>query len=112
MKSLLSPIVSFTVLLVAACCARGDDWPQWLGPQRDGIWRETGILEKLPEGGPKVRWRHPIGPGYTGPAVAQRRVYVMDREVAADAKKPGNDFARGNIAGKERILCLNESDGT
>src|SRR5260370_4846382 len=60
--------------------AHGDDWPQWLGPQRDGIWRETGILEKFPEGGPKVRWRHKIEPGYTGPAVSQGRVYVMARE--------------------------------
>src|ERR1700687_5645164 len=67
---------------------RADDWPQWLGPERDGIWRETGILDKFPEGGPKVRWRTKIGAGYTGPAVAQGRVYVMDRNVAADAKKP------------------------
>ena len=105
-------IIAGTALLVGGGPARGDDWPQWLGPQRDGVWRESGILEKFPEGGPKVRWRQKIGPGYTGPAVAQGRVYVMDREVAADAKKPSSEFARGNIAGKERILCLNESDGT
>ena len=50
--------------------ARADDWPQWLGPQRDGVWRETGLVEKFPAGGPKVRWRTPIGEGYSGPAVA------------------------------------------
>jgi outer membrane protein assembly factor BamB len=90
---------------------RADDWPQWLGPKRDGVWRETGILDKFPDGGPPVRWRMAIGPGYTGPAVAQGRVYVMDRKLAADAKKPANDFARGNIPGSERVLCLNEADG-
>src|SRR5581483_3926166 len=60
--------------------ARADDWPQWLGPRRDATWRETGILDKFPPGGPKVLWRVPIGPGYTGPAVVGDRVYVMDRE--------------------------------
>ena len=55
------------------------DWPQWLGPQRDGVWREDGILEKYPPGGPKLRWRLPLGGGYAGPAVADGKVYVTDR---------------------------------
>src|SRR5262249_61327564 len=59
--------------------ARADDWPQWLGPQRDGVWRETGLLDKFPAAGPKVLWRVPVGKGYTGPAVVGDRVYVMDR---------------------------------
>src|SRR5436190_13873727 len=59
--------------------ARGDDWPQWLGPKRDGIWRETGILKRFPADGPRVRWRTDIGAGYAGPAVAAGKVYVTDR---------------------------------
>ena len=43
-------------LLGASTQAVGDDWPQWLGPQRDGIWRETGILDRFPIGGPKLLW--------------------------------------------------------
>src|SRR5437667_5776271 len=109
-RSSLATIWALAVTLLAAV-VRADDWPQWLGPKRDGVWRETGIVDKFPEGGPKVRWRQKIGPGYTGPAVAQGRVYLMDRELAPDAKKPANDFARGNIPGKERVLCLNEADG-
>ena len=50
--------------------ASADDWPQWMGPNRDNIWRESGIIEKFPEGGPKVLWRTPIAGGYAGPAVA------------------------------------------
>src|SRR5579883_2493810 len=46
---------------------RADDWPQWLGPQRDGVWRETGIVAAFPKDGPTLRWRTPIG-------VRQRRV--------------------------------------
>src|SRR5438876_3346511 len=84
------------VLLSAALAAplRADDWPQWLGPQRDGVWRETGILEKFPPGGPKVLWRTPVGGGYAGPAVADGRVYVTERVLNPDAKDPANPFTR------------------
>ena len=90
---------------------RAEDWPQWLGPERDGVWRETGILEKFPETGVKVRWRAPIGGGYSGPAVAKGRVYVMDRQLAEGTSNPGNAFARGEIPGTERVLCFDETDG-
>ena len=99
------------LLLLAPSLLRADDWPQWLGPQRDAVWRETGILKKFPEGGPTVRWRTPIGGGYTGPAVAEGRVYVLDRQLAAGATNPGNAFARGEIPGTERVLCLDEATG-
>lgn len=87
-----------------------DDWPQWLGPKRDGVWRETGIIENFPAGGPKILWRAPIGAGYSGPSVAVGRVYVMDRilnqgQVLTDAPK------RRPPNGKERVICLDESDG-
>jgi outer membrane protein assembly factor BamB len=92
--------------------AHADDWPQWLGPKRDGVWRETGILAKFPKGGPKVRWRTPIGEGYSGPAVANGKVYITDRILAKDAKNPDNAFERKTrVQGVERTLCLNEADG-
>lgn len=91
---------------------RGDDWPQWLGPQRDGVWREAGIIEKFPAGGPPVRWRREIGGGYAGPAVANGRVYVADRLLAQGGSNPADPFARGTIPGTERVLCLDEADGT
>jgi len=103
--------LTFAFLIAISSSLRADDWPQWLGPQRDGVWREDGILEKFPRGGPKVRWRVNIGGGYTGPAVANGRVYVMDRKLAQGAANPANAFSRGSIAGVERILCLDENDG-
>ncbi len=54
------------------------EWPQWRGPSRDGVWRETGILTKLP-GEFEPKWTIPIGHGYSGPTVAGGRVYVTDR---------------------------------
>src|ERR1700722_20882255 len=55
------------------------DWPQWFGPQRDGVWREKGLIDKFPAVGPAILWRTPLGSGYSGPAVAGDRVYVLDR---------------------------------
>src|SRR5207248_973345 len=90
-----------TLLFLTACpAARADDWPQWMGPQRDGVWRETGILNKFPSGGPRVLWRQPIGPGYSGPAVQGGRVYVMDRQGAAPQKGKETPGAKG-LAGTE-----------
>lgn len=91
-----------------------DDWPQWLGEHRDGVWRETGIVEKFPEDGLPVVWRQPIGGGYSGPAVADGRVLVMDREAKAFAPETtaGNpNFVRAKIPGIERVICLEESTG-
>jgi outer membrane protein assembly factor BamB len=99
------------IVVFEAVSLRADDWPQWLGKERDGVWRESGILEKFPTDGVKVRWRAPIGGGYSGPAVANGRVYVMDRKLAEGSNNPGNAFSRGEIPGTERVLCLNEADG-
>ena len=68
-----------SLLAAPVGAARAADWPQWGGPRRDCVWRESGILEAFPPGGLDVRWRVPIGDGYTGPAVAGGRVFVTDR---------------------------------
>src|SRR5205085_1614109 len=65
------------LVLFVFSAARADDWPQWLGPKRDGVWRETGLLDKFPAKGPKTRWKVDIGSGYAGPAVADGKVYTL-----------------------------------
>jgi outer membrane protein assembly factor BamB len=97
--------------LLSVASVRADDWPQWLGPHRDGIWRETGILETFPAGGPKYRWRTPIGAGYSGPAVAGDRVFVTDRVLAEGTNNPTNPFSRNAVEGSERVLCLDAATG-
>ncbi len=86
-----------------------DDWPQWMGPQRDNVWRETGILEKFPEGGPQVLWRTPVAGGYAGPAVADGRVFVTD--LVSEENVKVDNFSRATAQGKERVLCLDEATG-
>ena len=76
-------VLLLTVTILPAAFGRGlrgDDWPQWRGPTRDGTWRETGVVEKF--SGPQLplRWRAAIGSGYSGPTVAAGRVYVTDRQ--------------------------------
>ena len=115
----------FTILLISVGLLPGvqaDDWPQWLGPQRDAVWRETGILSKFPEGGPKLRWKAKISSGYSGPAVAAGRVFIMDRlagdvdpakaKLLHNGAPPRNiNFLRKLLPGQERVICLNEADG-
>ena len=99
-------------LFFLAAPAFADDWPQWLGPQRDGVWRETGIVEKFPDGGPKILWRTPVGEGYAGPAVSGGKVYITDYIAAKDAAKPKSAFdAKTRVVGEERVLCLDEKTG-
>ncbi len=58
--------------------AYASDWPQWRGPQRDGISTETGLLKQWPAGGPKLGWKTTgLGGGYSGVSVAAGRIYTM-----------------------------------
>ncbi len=86
-------------LLLGAPAAFGDDWPQWGGPQRDLVWRETGIVKTLPPGLLPRMWSAPLGEGYAGPAVADGRVYITDL------------VDRDNRKGTERVLCLDAATG-
>ena len=54
------------------------DWPQWRGPQRNGISLETGLLKQWPASGPKLLWQvNDIGDGFSTPAVVGTRMYLM-----------------------------------
>ena len=101
---------------------QAEDWPQWLGPRRDAVWREDGIIDKFPADGPPLRWKTDLGGGYSGPAVAAGRVFGMDRQapdtnlanakLLHDGPPPRNiNFLRKLLPGKERVICLNEADG-
>ncbi|MFM8271782.1 MAG: PQQ-binding-like beta-propeller repeat protein, partial [Gemmata sp.] len=108
----LRTFLALALVVAGGSLAAGDDWPQWMGPKRDNVWRESGILEKFPKGGPKVLWRSPIAAGYSGPAVADGKVFVTDRVLAKGAKNPEDPFDTENkIASTERVLCLDQKTG-
>ena len=58
-----------------------DEWPQWRGPNRDGVWSENGVVERFSQDRLDIRWRVSISGGYSGPTVADGRVYVTDRVI-------------------------------
>jgi outer membrane protein assembly factor BamB len=101
------------ILIVPAivCDIRADDWPQWMGTQRDGTWRENGLVTDFPKEGLKTRWRSPVGGGYCGPAVADGRVYVADYIPNPSVQRPRNPFQRITQLGVERVLCLDAATG-
>jgi outer membrane protein assembly factor BamB len=107
-RTTLAPLVA---ILLTAPAARADDWPQWMGPRRDDVWRETGIVAKFPTGGLAVKWRAPIDGGYSGPAVADGRVYILDYiATEGDRSHPAPD-KRDRLKGKERVLCFSAATG-
>jgi outer membrane protein assembly factor BamB len=73
-----------------------DDWPQWRGPNRDGISNDKGLLKQWPEEGPDVLWQvDTAGVGYSSLVV-----------------KDGRIFTQGDLAGVEHIICLDTRDGS
>jgi outer membrane protein assembly factor BamB len=72
--------------------ATAADWPQWRGPRRDGVSRETGW--QWPAGGPRRLWSVQVGEGFSSVAVAKGRLYTM-----------------GNRNGQEIVSCLNAANG-
>src|SRR5690348_13025305 len=66
------------IVALAAATALAADWPQWRGPDRTGVSRETGLLKAWPAGGPKLAWKATnLGEGYSAPSVANGRIYGM-----------------------------------
>lgn len=86
---------AFALSVLVSSFAAADDWPQWRGPERNGVSQEKGLLQEWPEGGPTLRWKAgDIGTGYSSPAIVDGRVFVQT--TGGDA-----EFA----------LCLDEKTG-
>lgn len=77
---------------IAEC--RGADWPNWRGPDYNGISRETGLHLTWPEGGPKQLWQAAVGVGVSSMVVSEDCVYTM-----------------GNIQDEDVVFCLREATG-
>ena len=71
-------IVSGLIICLTGSIAQ--DWPQYLGPERNSTAPQEGILRSWPETGPEVLWTLDVGIGYGGPVVKDGRVYLLDRD--------------------------------
>jgi outer membrane protein assembly factor BamB len=71
---LLAPIW----LCAQAAMVRGDDWPQWRGPERNEVSQEKGLLKSWPESGPALLWTYAdLGAGYSGSAIVGNHLYTI-----------------------------------
>jgi outer membrane protein assembly factor BamB len=89
-------IITLLASLGLVVSSRAEDWPQWRGAQRDGVWRETGIVERIPAAGLAVRWSAKVGNGYSAPSVANGRVFLTDHVFDPEL---------------ERVLCFDAATG-
>ena len=76
-SKILIPIV---IVLIYAANIYAQDWPQYLGPYRNSISDQKGILRSWPENGPEILWTVDLGIGFGGPVAKDGKVYLLDRD--------------------------------
>lgn len=107
--------IAILVVLIVPAAARAADWPQFLGPTRDGHSAETGLLHEWPKDGPPKAWECEVGPGYSGPAIAGGKLILFhridDAEVVEclDAKTGKKQWKHSNPTGY--VDDLGKGDG-
>lgn len=94
MKSKLTFFV--TALMLFAMSINAQDWPQYLGPERNSTSPQKNLLREWPETGPKLLWSVPLGIGYGGPVVKEGKVYLLDRKDEEGDKLRCFDLNTGN----------------
>jgi outer membrane protein assembly factor BamB len=80
MKEMKSNLVLTIVIVLLVTGVSMADWPQYLGPSRNSISAQKGILRSWPENGPEVLWTVIVGRGFGGPVVKDGKVYLLDRD--------------------------------
>ena len=99
-RTLPTVLCTAIMLVPGAPAAHAEDWPEYRGKGRRGVWQETGIVGALPAEGLKVRWRTPVDAGWSSPVISDGRVFL-------------SDFTRAEHSTDvvERALCLDEATG-
>jgi len=87
----------FLIASIFSLSSFSQEWPDWRGENRDATWNEKGIVEQFPAAEMSPEWTVSIGPGYTGPTVANGKVYLMDRQEDPEEM--------------ERVLCFDAETG-
>ncbi len=88
--------------VLSSITLHANDWPEWRGAGRQAVWTEDGIVERFPTSGLKTTWSTPVNGGFSGPAVADGRVFVIDFEFLQETRV---------MDGTERVLALDEMTG-
>ena len=83
------------LILLSGMAVYAQDWPQYFGPDRNGISKEKGILKSWPATGPEVLWNVNVGIGYGGPVIKDGKVYLLDRDDKVGDKLRCLDLSSG-----------------
>jgi outer membrane protein assembly factor BamB len=103
--------LSLLLLPSSARWARGDDWPQWRGPGRDGISKEKDLLQQWPPDGPKLVWQaKDLGQGYSTPAVVGERAYLISNKGLDNEYVEARSVSDGKQAWSTRIGKVGNPD--
>jgi outer membrane protein assembly factor BamB len=87
------------------------DWPQWRGPERDGISKETGLLQQWPTDGPRLVWQvGELGDGFSTPAIVDDRIYLVSNKGLDDEFVQALDAANGKQVWERRIGKVGNPD--
>lgn len=89
-------LISLAVTLVCLSNINAQDWPQYLGPDRNSTSPQKNILRSWPENGPEVLWSVDVGIGFGGPVVEKGKVYLLDRDDEVGDKLRCFDLADGH----------------
>ena len=87
----------FTAIVLFACLSDifAQDWPQYLGPNRNSTSPQKGILRTWPATGPQVLWTVDVGIGFGGPVIKDGKVYLLDRTDEVEDIMRCFDFSNG-----------------
>src|SRR5688500_15412932 len=96
-------------LCLTASVLTAADWPQFRGPNRDGISPEVAVLKSWPAGGPKVLWKVPIGAGYSQVVSAKGRLFTLSGQ-GGEETAAALDAATGKEIWRVRIDRKNAGD--
>ena len=109
-QNALAKLSTVAVIIFACTASKADDWKGWMGDQRDGVYRESGVIDEITPNGLTVKWRNSVGSGYAGPAVAEDCVVVFD--YLKSSGEPFNDpGTRASLQGSERIQVFEANSG-
>jgi len=102
-----STVVAWAVAWAGTATSGTADWPQWRGPNRDGISNETDWTATWPDGRLKVLWKVQVGEGFSGPAIEGKRLYALGFVKVPESKSlPANEGP-----GLDQVWCLDTDTG-
>lgn len=87
--------ISALILVISTMMLNAQDWPQYFGPERNGISQQKGLLRTWPDKGPQVLWTVSTGIGFGGPVIKDGKVYLLDRDDKVGDKLRCFDLANG-----------------